>query len=543
VNAPSLSTADRPWRFGLVPRAGVIAAVSIVETLLLSYLIQNAPALAPTGLAAVVHDIQHWLFRFVIAYAASFAMLVYLRGGEYLATLSATAANAPVRIRWWLVHALLLMPLALLSAALYGDLLKLPFLALALAWHACLIAAGMALIAAMAPLPVWAKAARQTASLLLYALLPAAAAVLAIKGSQLLWAPAAELTFHIVQVLLRPFCPTLHADPATLTLATDRFAVMVSEVCSGLEGVGLMLAFCTAWLWYFRREYYFPRALVIVPAAILLVFLLNAVRIAALVLIGDAGYARIASVGFHSQAGWIAFNLAAFAVAIVARRSSWLNRNARLLGARSENTVAAYLMPLLTILAVGMLVRALSAGFDVLYPLRFIGCVAMLWAYRRSYAALDWRFSWRGLVVGGGVFCVWAVFAHFLTAASPTPETLLHMSAPARFGWIGCRVAAAVVTVPIAEELAYRGYLARRLVRANFAAVAFRDIGLPALGLSSLAFGITHGVLWFPGILAGLAYGMLAIRTGRIGESVAAHAATNGLLAAYVLLFNQGQLW
>jgi len=543
VNAPSLHIADRPRRFGLVPRAGVIAAVSIVETLLLSYLIQNTLTLSPTGLAAVVHDTQHWLFRFVIAYVVSFAMLLYLRGGDYLAGFSATAVHAPVRMRWWLVHALLLVPLALLSAALYGNLLKLPFLAIALAWHACLIAAGLALIAAMAPLPVWTKALRQTAPLPLFALFPAAAAVLMIKGSQLLWAPAAELTFHIVQVLLRPIFPALHADPATLTLATDRFAVMVSDVCSGLEGVGLMLVFCVAWLWYFRREYYFPRALLIVPAAMLLVFLLNAVRIAALVLIGDAGYARIASVGFHSQAGWIAFNLAAFAVAILARRSSWLNRNARLLEARSENTVAAYLMPLLTILAVGMLVRALSAGFDVLYPLRFIGCLVVLWAYRRSYTGLDWHFSWRGLVVGGAVFCVWAAFAHFLTAASSTPEPLLQMSAPARLGWIGCRVAAALLTVPIAEELAYRGYLARRLVRADFTAVAFRDIRLPALAVSSLAFGITHGVLWFPGILAGFAYGLLAIRTGRIGESMAAHAATNGLLAAYVLLFHQWQLW
>lgn len=543
MNTLSPSTAYRPWHVGLVPRAGVIAAVSIVETLLLSFLIQNAPGLAPTGIAVVVHDIQHWLFRFVIAYVASFAMLAYLRGGDAMAALSATGAQAPVRIRWWLLHALLLIPLALLSAALYGNLLNLPFVALAVAWHACLIAAGVALIAAMAPLSVWTKALRQTASLPLYALLPAVAAVFAIKGSQLLWAPAAELTFHIVQVLLRPFCSVLNSDLATLTLATDRFAVTISEVCSGLEGVGLMLAFCTAWLWYFRREYYFPRALIIVPAALLLVFLLNALRIAALVLIGDAGYARIASVGFHSQAGWIAFNLAAFAVAILARRSSWLNRGARRVEAHTENAAAAYLMPLLTILAVGMIVHALSAGFDLLYPLRFIGGAVVLWVYRRRYAGLDWSFSWRGIAVGGGVFCVWAVFAHFLTATNPIPAPLSQMSALARIGWIGCRVAAAMVTVPLAEELAYRGYLARRLVSPDFASVAFRDIRLPALGLSAMAFGITHGALWFPGILAGLAYGMLAIKTERIGESVAAHAATNGLLAAYVLLFNQWQLW
>jgi exosortase E/protease (VPEID-CTERM system) len=328
-----------------------------------------------------------------------------------------------------------------------------------------------------------------------------------------------------------------------LTIATERFGVTIAEVCSGLEGVGLMLAFCTAWLWYFRREYYFPRALIIVPAAVLLVFLLNAVRIAALVLIGDAGYERVAIVGFHSQAGWIGFNLAALAVAIIARSSSWLNRSARLPAAHTENATAPYLMPLLSILAAGMIAHALSAGFDLLYPLRFIACLAALWAYRRRYAALDWGFSWRGIAVGGAVFCVWAIAAHFLTAARPIPEALSQLPAPARIGWIGCRVAAALFTVPIGEELAYRGYLARRLVSSDFASVAFRDIRRPALIISAIAFGITHGILWFPGILAGLAYGLLAIRTGRIGESVAAHAASNGLLAAYVLIFDQWQLW
>src|SRR4029077_2254166 len=102
-----------------------------------------------------------------------------------------------------------------------------------------------------------------------------------------------------------------------------------SEICSGLEGVGLMLVFCTAWLWYFRREYIFPRALSVLPIAVLVIFLLNALRIAALVFIGDAGYQGVASVGFHSQAGWIAFNLAAFGAAFVTNRRALLNTPSR----------------------------------------------------------------------------------------------------------------------------------------------------------------------------------------------------------------------
>jgi exosortase E/protease (VPEID-CTERM system) len=528
---------------GLVPRIGIMAAVLIVETLLFSYLIQATSIHSSTDLAGVVRGIQHWTFRCMIAYAVSFAMLVYLRGTEKLAAVSATAESTPVRIRWGVVHVVLLLPFAVLSAALYGDLLAWPFPLLAVLWHACGIAAVGALLAAMAPLHVWTNALRQTSPIPVYALLPAIAAVAAIKGSQLLWAPAAKLTFHLAQMLLRPFVPSLHGDPATLTLATAHFAVTVSDECSGLEGVGLMLVFCAAWLWYFRREYYFPRALLVVPAGIALVFLLNAVRIAALLLIGDAGHQRIAMLGFHSQAGWIAFNLAAFGVAIFARQSSWLNRGARQPAVRAENPTAAYLMPLLAILAAGMVAHALSAGWDWLYPLRLIAAAAVLWVYKRSYRALDWRFSWRALAVGSLVFGVWALFAHFLTTAVTEPADLSQLPTPVRVAWICCRAAAAMITVPIAEELAYRGFLMRRLAGQSFDSIAFSNIRWPALGLSAVAFGITHGSLWLPGILAGLAYGLLAIRTGRIGESVAAHATTNALLAIDVLLFDQWQLW
>jgi membrane protease YdiL (CAAX protease family) len=49
--------------------------------------------------------------------------------------------------------------------------------------------------------------------------------------------------------------------------------------------------------------------------------------------------------------------------------------------------------------------------------------------------------------------------------------------------------------------------------------------------------------MWLPAIFAGMAYGAIAIKTGRIGEAVVAHATTNALIAAAVLLFDQWQLW
>jgi len=99
------------------------------------------------------------------------------------------------------------------------------------------------------------------------------------------------------------------------------------------------------------------------------------------------------------------------------------------------------------------------------------------------------------------------------------------------------------VTVPIAEELAYRGFLMRRLAAAEFESLSFRNVGWPALVITSIIFGITHGSLWLPGTLAGLAFGLLVIRTNQIGEAVVAHATVNACVTAYILLFDQWQLW
>ena len=54
------------------------------------------------------------------------------------------------------------------------------------------------------------------------------------------------------------------------------------------------------------------------------------------------------------------------------------------------------------------------------------------------------------------------------SAPSPIPTTLAEIPAGLAAAWLLVRVLGSVVTVPIAEELAFRGYLLRRLISANF---------------------------------------------------------------------------
>jgi CAAX prenyl protease-like protein len=141
------------------------------------------------------------------------------------------------------------------------------------------------------------------------------------------------------------------------------------------------------------------------------------------------------------------------------------------------------------------------------------------------------------------IFGIWSVCAHFLLPAADMPEKLAAMSPTGRGTWIVSRVAAAILTVPIAEELAYRGFLMRRLGNPDFESVPFRSVGWPALTVAAIAFGLAHGALWLPGIAAGMAFGLILVRRGSLGEAVAAHVTTNTFVAASVLGAGQWQLW
>jgi exosortase E/protease (VPEID-CTERM system) len=532
-------------RPNLAVRAVALALLLFCEKYLLNQFVDFDAAQHASGLGIAVRISQHWGFRFLVSLGISLALFSYVRGDERFAVVNRQARQARFCWPWMLAHVLLFLPLIPLSYSLYGDHgLKLPFGDIVALWLLFALTAVLAASAAVAPWSLWRQACRTIGVLWLYAGGAAFIGASAMQLSERLWEPTARLTFNLVQHMLAPIVPTLTTDPATLVLSTDRFAVQVAEVCSGLEGLGLMLAFCGAWLLFFRREYIFPRALLLIPAALALMFFLNSLRIAGLLLIGHAGYPEVAQFGFHSQAGWIAFNVAACGIVILSRRSRWLSHSETVaIATRGDNPTAAYLVPFLTIIAAGMLAHAASGSFEFLYPLRPIAAALALWAFRGRLRALDWSFTWRGPAAGLVVAALWFIAVHYTVAKSGMPRSLADFQWLPRAGWITARLVAAVVTVPIAEELAFRGYLLRRLQGPDFESYRFEAVGWLPLLASALIFGLAHGALWLPGLVAGSVFGWLVKRTGRFGEAVAAHVTANAVLAGCVLFGNQWQLW
>jgi len=325
------------------------------------------------------------------------------------------------------------------------------------------------------------------------------------------------------------------------------FSVSIAAPCSGLEGMGLMLVFGIGWLWLFRRECRFPQALLLLPAGLMTVWASNVLRIALLIVIGGLGAPDVAVRGFHSQAGWIAFNAVALGFSLAAGRIQWVRKTSfpKELRETRVNPTAAYLMPFLAILAASMIARSLSSQFEWLYPLRFIAAMGALWYFRNEYRTLDWRTGVAGPAVGILVFVMWIGMDHW----RPTPVDngtagILSGLVPwARFSWLGLRTLAAVVTVPIAEELAFRGFLIRRFLSAQFDTLHPKTYQISGVLISSLIFGMLHGDRWLAGTLAGLLYAWVFLRRGRIGDAVAAHATTNALIALLVLSAGRFDLW
>jgi exosortase E/protease (VPEID-CTERM system) len=376
-------------------------------------------------------------------------------------------------------------------------------------------------------------------------------------------------TFHSVGAVLGTLMPGVIVDPESFKVGTTRFAVIVAKQCSGIEGLGLVLVFTIVWLAYFRKESRFPQALLLVPCALVFVWILNVVRICSLVLIGNAGAPDVAMLGFHSQAGWIAFTTVAFAFSMATRRLSWVRKDLPVAALTIANPAVAaveyhtdaatpaiqesgespasrtYLIPFLAILAASFFSKAASGAFEWLYPLRFIAAAIAIWSYRGELRKLNWRFGWIAPLTGAAVFVVWigaAWWTNDLSAGSLGPA-LAALSAPARLIWIAFRIAAAAITVPIAEELAFRGFLARRIIDREFDRVPFTSLTPLSIGVSSVAFGLLYGHYWIAGVVAGLAYVAVLRWWGRIGDAVVAHATSNLLLAVWVLARGDWGLW
>jgi exosortase E/protease (VPEID-CTERM system) len=360
-----------------------------------------------------------------------------------------------------------------------------------------------------------------------------------------LWWYLNQSTAWAAQALLKLFTADVVYQADQGMVGTSRFSVEIACPCGGAYGIGLILIFLVVYLWLFRHALRFPAAFLLLPVGVSLMWLLNVARVAAMVGLGSSESPGLDPHGFHTQAGWGAFLGVGLGLVALARHSRFLSvaEPRPLLGQAA--CAAAYVMPLLVLVLFTLITPVFSSDFDWLYPVRVLVASAALWLGRKYYTDLHWSWSWSALLLGVGVFLLWVVMeplAPETDAGVSLAKALAGLSPSGRAWWLAFRVVGAVLTVPLAEELAFRGYLARRLIQADFQDVRAGQFSWFACLASSLLFGVMHG-RWLAGTLAGVAYAVALYRRGELADAVQAHATTNALLAIYVLGTGSWSFW
>jgi exosortase E/protease (VPEID-CTERM system) len=366
-----------------------------------------------------------------------------------------------------------------------------------------------------------------------------------------LWRELNSVTLNSVARVLDWLVSPIYFEPAELAIGTPEFWVRVAPICSGYEGIGLIVVFLSAYLAVFHKRFRFPNVLLVVPAAVVLVWVLNVLRIVALILVGHAWSPEIAIGGFHSKAGWLVFCAVALGTTWLTQRLPWFAAEGREGSLSTQNPSAPFLLPLLALIGTALVTGLFIGGFDQFYPVRVVVTLLVLAWYRddyrdglRQHLAGRRVWSWHAVGLGVLVYVLWVgISAVTLPELGADPPSELEtLGPPLAFAWVIARALGAIVTVPIAEELAFRGFLLRRLVASDFTKVRYDQWHWPAVLISSIAFAALHQQ-WIGGFIAGLIYAYAQARRGLLSDAIVAHAVTNALIAIEVLTLGHWALW
>jgi exosortase E/protease (VPEID-CTERM system) len=408
-----------------------------------------------------------------------------------------------------------------------------------------LAATGLSLVWLAAPAGAWIDLFRRYRTEVLLATAGGLTALIAGIVAQAGWRALSGATLRISYRLLTLYEQDVRVDYDRLLLGVGDFNVYVSEACSGYEGIGLVTAFLAMFLAVFRQSLKFPNALLLLPIGMGAIWLLNSVRIMALVSLGAHVSPEVAISGFHSQAGWVAFLLVTIGIMAGAPRIAFFAAEGGLHLGRpqraSDRLIVAFLAPFMCLMAAAI-VTAASAPYDEwFYVLKVISVGVCLWVFRDVYRDLIAKVDPLSIACGAIVGIAWIVTAPTSTEPSEVGLWIADQSVSMAVLWLVFRAIGSIVMVPIAEELAFRGLLHRWLISRRFEAVDYAAFSWVAFVVSSLLFGFMHQ-RWIAGTLAGAAFALTMYRSGRLSDPIAAHMIANAIIVIWAVALQDWSL-
>ena len=203
---------------------------------------------------------------------------------------------------------------------------------------------------------------------------------------------------------------------------------------------------------------------------------------------------------------------------------------------------------------------AVFIGFLVIHKLlpvpqaaRFVIILALLAIFSRGLLPSRPSRAFLSVILGIGIFFVWIApdllipgyrnSILFSNSIVGRPQGATEPSDQGNAIFLLFRVLNSVLTIPIIEELFWRGWMMRWIVARPFNRIPVGTYNAEAFWLVAFLFASEHGSFWDVGLIAGVIYNWWAVKTGNLTDCVIAHAMTNACLAVYVIGWGQWQYW
>jgi uncharacterized protein len=178
---------------------------------------------------------------------------------------------------------------------------------------------------------------------------------------------------------------------------------------------------------------------------------------------------------------------------------------------------------------------------------------AVLWWVARPVLDFRVRHGFGSVLAGVLIFAIWiapdllfpsyrqsVLFHNAFTGAarSTIPEAARHDGVV-----LLLRTVRAAVLVPVIEELFWRGWLMRWIIRPEFEQVPLGAYQATSFWLVAILFASEHGPYWDVGLAAGIMFNLWMIRTKSLGDLILTHAVANLCLSGYVMAAGKWEYW
>ena len=186
-----------------------------------------------------------------------------------------------------------------------------------------------------------------------------------------------------------------------------------------------------------------------------------------------------------------------------------------------------------------------EAAVYIVYPVKTVAVFVLLLYLLRRLPVMSFTNPWKSAVIGVVVFVFW-VFAGPQLAMGELKavfKPLLFENKDVAWGLVIMRIFGASLIVPVMEELFWRGFLMRYLIRDDFEQVPMGTYQHLSFWATTGLFAFAHGPLAPVAFLTGIIYGGWFVKTRSLGNIMLAHGVTNLCLGIYIVVTGKWFFW